>query len=82
MFVIIITVVIVKVAVVVTFVTFVVVTRVDVMLVVIPVNVPVVMVVNTNYAIITAITFDTCRRIEIFNSLINIITTSITIVSF
>ena len=76
---IIVTVVIVKVAVVI---TFVVVTRVDVTLVVIPVNVPVVMVVNTNYAIITAITFDTCRRIEIFNSLINIITTSITIVTF
>ena len=78
MFVIIVTVVIVKVVVIV---TFVVATRADVTLVAIPVNVPV-MVVNTNYATITEITFDTRRRIEIFNSPINIITTSITSVTF
>ena len=63
-------------ATVVVIVTFVVATRADVTLLVIPVKVPA-MVVNTNYA-----TFDICRRIEIFNSPINIITTSITSVTF
>ena len=63
-------------------VTFVVVARADVKPVIIPVSVPVVMVANTNYAIITAVTFNTWRRIKILTIIINIITTSITIVTF
>ena len=63
-------------------VTFAIVPRADVKSVVSPVSFPVVMVANTNYAIITAILFKNCRRIKILNNIIiNIIITRITIVS-